>query len=297
MIKRIGVSIFFLLTTTCFAGDMGTDLNSKSPMGGFFLGLGGSYNLVNVNQYSWGKGISNFYQGATLDSTGVAEGTGAPFHATTSTLSPEIQAGYIKNFAGSNNLYGVKFSYQYLGLTSTNSNLYIPQLGQLTNYSPPSTSSLFGYVNADSVQENTSHEFTFLAFLGRAFDNKYIYLGAGPSLFNMKSHNYYSIGYAEFKGASVDVTGLVSYSSPTIWAWGGAAQIGMTYFINPTWFVDASYTYALSSQHTVSHEQAFAHSFAVGGVTYTTSGPLFTRDTMRVNAQAITLSINKLFNL
>ena len=281
--------------TACFAGGMGAT-ESDVMRDGLFLGLGVDYNSINITQKSWGEGISNIQTSTGGNSNGIAQGTGAPFHNTNNTFSPEIQAGYFKHFTGSQNLYGVKFSYQYLGETATNSNLYIPQLGVMTS-STGATSPLFGYVNADSVQVTANHELTLLAFIGRSFENKYVYLGAGPSLFNLKSKNYYSIGYADYEGATVNVTGLVSYASPSIWAWGGAAQLGMTYFMSPTWFVDVSYTYAITGNNTTRHEQTFSNSSSIGSTHYTTSGTLFTRDTLSISTQALTVAINKVFDL
>ena len=287
------LSAHLLSGTACFAGGMGA-IESDLMHDGLFLGLGANYNSINITQNSWGKGISNI-QANGASSNGIAQGNGAPFHDTNNKFSPDIQAGYFKHVAGSQNLYGLKFSYQYLGAIATNSNLYIPQLGESTSNTGV-TSSLFGYVNADSVQVTTNHELMLLAFIGRSFGNKSFYLGAGPSLFNLKSRNFYSIGYADYEGATVDVTGLVSYSSPSIWAWGGAAQLGMTYFINPTWFLDVSYTYAITGNNTTPHEQAFANSSKLSDTTYNTSGTLFTRDTLSVSNQALAVSINKVFD-
>ncbi len=287
------LSANLIYTTACFAGGMGAT-ESDLMQDGLFLGLGSNYNAINIKQYSWGKGISNINDG-TSTSSGIAQGSGAPFHDTSMSFSPEIQAGYFKHFTGSQNLFGFKFSYQYLGAIATNSNLYIPQVGVITS-SAGVTSPLFGYVNADSVQVTSNHELAFLTFIGRSFGNKTFYLGAGPSLFNLKSKNYYSIGYAEYNGATVDVTGLVTYSSPTIWAWGGAAQLGMTYFISPTWFIDASYTYALTANHTSPYQQPFTYSSRIGNVSYTTSGTLYTKDTLGIGNQALALSINKVFD-
>lgn len=289
------LSANLLCATACVAGTMGgvdTDLIHDS----FFLGLGGSYNSIDITQNSWGKGISNIQTNTGANSNGVAQGTGAPFHNTVNRFAPEVQAGYFKHLNDTQNLYGVKFSYQYLGSTATNANLYIPQLGTMTS-NTGSTSSLFGYVNADSVQVTTNHELMLLGFVGRSFGNKYFYLGAGPSLFNLKSKNYYSIGYAEYEGATVDVTGLVSYASPSIWAWGGAAQLGMTYFINPSLFIDASYTYAVTGENTTTHQQAFSNSSSLGSTHYTTSGTLLTKDTLSVSTQAVSLALNKVFDL
>ena len=288
------LSAHLLGGTACFAGSMGAT-ESDLMHDGLFLGLGGSYNSINITQNSWGEGISNIQTNLGANSNGIAQGTGTPFHNTTNTFAPEIQAGYFKHITGTPNLYGLKFSYQYLGATATNSNLYIPQLGTTTS-SSGTTSSLFGWVDANAVQVTTNHELTLLAFIGRSFGNKYVYFGAGPSLFNMQSKNYYSIGYAEFNGAALDVTGLVSYSSPSIWAWGGAAQLGMTYFFTPTWFIDASYTYAITGNNTSAHEQTFTNTSNVAGTPYITSGTLFTRDTLSVINQALTISINKVFD-
>lgn len=289
------LSANLLCGTTCFAGGMG-EIDSDLMRDGLFLGAGASYNSINLTQNSWGLGISNIITSTGGNSNGIAQGNGAPFHNTTNTFAPQVQAGYFKHSTGTQNLYGLKFSYQYLGATATNSDLYIPQIGEMVS-STGTTSSLFGYVIGDSIQVTTSHELTLLAFMGRSFGNKYIYLGAGPSLFNLRSRNYDSIGYAEYEGATVNVTGLVNYSSPTIWAWDGAAQLGMTYFINPTWFIDASYTYAITGNNMTPHEQAFSNSSSLGTTTYTASGTLFTKDTLSVNNQTLSVTINKIFDL
>jgi hypothetical protein len=288
MKKWIILSASFL-SSACFSAD------SNIMHDGLFLGLGANYNSINLTQTSWGEGVSNIQTSTGANSNGIAQGTGAPFHNTDNTFAPEVQAGYFRHIGNTENLYGFKFAYQYLGATATNSNLYIPQLGTSTS-STGVTSSLFGYVNADSVQVSMNHELNFLAFIGRSFGNKYFYIGAGPSLFNLQSSNYYSIGYAEFEGVTLNVTGLVSYSTPSIWAWGGVAEIGMTYFISPTWFIDASYNYAVTGHTTINHSQTFTNSSSVGTTSYATSGTLYTKDTLSLNNQSVTLSINKVLD-
>lgn len=297
MKKWMVLSASLLVGTACFAGSTGST-GSDLMHEGLFLGLGADYNSINLTQNSWGQGISNIQTNTGANSSGIAQGTGAPFNNTTQTFAPELQVGYFKHFANSQqNLYGFKFSYQYLGSTATNSNLYIPQLGTSTSNNTGVTSSLFGWVNADSVQVNTNHELNLLAFVGKSFGNKYFYFGAGPSLFNLQSKNYYSIGYAQFEGATVNVTGLISYSSPSMWLLGGAAQLGMTYFVSPTWFVDVSYTYAFTGSRTASHQQAFSNSSSISTTNYTTTGTLFTKDTLRVNNQSARLTINKVLDI
>lgn len=294
MKKGLLLGAILLIGTTCFANDMPVS-ESSLMQNGFFIGVGTNYNSINLEQNSWGRGISNIQTSTGIVSNGVAQGNGVPFHNLTNTFAPDAQAGYFTHIGCSDYLFGVKFTYQYLGATATNTNLYIPQLGETTS-STGTTSPLFGYVNGTSIQVSINHELNLLAFVGRSYGNFYYYIGAGPSVFNLKSRNYYSIGYADIDGVTINVTGLVSYSSPSIWAWGGSAQFGAAYFFSPTWFIDASYTYAVTGNNTTHHQQGFLNSSAVGSTHYTTSGMLFTRNTMSVNSQSVTVTINKLFD-
>jgi hypothetical protein len=272
------------------AGQMGS---AQSPQG-FFIGLGANYSAVRIQQDSWGMASANSYTSGLLDSTGIAQGNAAPFQNTSLTLAPEIQAGYIKNY-NADSFWGIKFTYQYLGLVFTNRDLYLPQTGELTTYDPTGTSALYGYVISDSVETKVNHNMNLLALIGKQWGNKSIYLGAGPSVISLRSQSYNSIGYAIIDDETLNVTGLLNYGSPTIWAWGGAAQIGMNYFINPTWFLDASYTYSVAGSYTSSHVHSFSH---VVDADSNTVGTLATKDTFRTTSfQAVNLSINKIFDL
>jgi hypothetical protein len=293
--KWITLASCLLAGTACFASNVGTT-TSDPRHEGLFLGLGGNFNSLNLTQNSWGEGISNIQTSTGANSNGIAQGSGAPFNNINNSLAPGIQAGYFKHINSTPNLLGVKFSYQYLGSTATNSNLYIPQLGQTTSAVTGVTSPLVGYVNATSVQATINHEVALLAFIGRSFGNATFYLGAGPALVNLKSKNYYSIGYANVEGATVNVTGLITYSTPSIWAWAGAAQLGASYFFSPTWFIDMSYTYTVTGDNTVNYQQPFTNTSNLGGTTYTTSGTLITKDTLNVKNQTVMLSINKSFD-
>lgn len=296
MKSRNVVATYFLAGIVCLAGDASASASS-SMHDGLFLGLGANYNSVNLTQNSWGKGISNIQTSTGANSNGIAEGNGAPFSNVNNGLGPSFQAGYFKHIGNTPNLVGVKFYYQYLNSTATDSNLFIPQIGTSTSVNTGVTSSLYGYVNADSVQPITNQQVTLLLFAGRTFGNTSFYLGAGPSLVNLKSQNYYSIGYANFEGATVNVTGLVSYSSPSFWAWGGTAELGATYFFDPSWFLDLSYTYTLTGNNTTNHQQAFANTSSLGTTVYNTSGTLYTKDTLSVANQSLMLSVNKVFDL
>lgn len=285
---------YFLAGTVCFADGVSA-AKSDLMRDGFFVGVGASYNSVNLTQKSWGKGVSNI-QTTTANSNGVAEGTGAPFHNMNNVLGPTFQAGYFKHITGTPNLWGIKFLYQYLDSTATNANLFIPQIGQTTSAITGITSPLYGYVNAESVQPTVKQDVALLLFAGHTIGKTSFYFGIGPALVNLNSKNYYSIGYANFEGATVNVTGLVSYSSPAFWAWGGTAQLGATYFFTPSLFVDLSYTYTMTGNNTTKHQQAFSNTSNLGGTVYTTSGTLYTKDTLSVKSQAFMLTLNKVFD-
>jgi len=67
-----------------------------------------------------------------------------------------------------------------------------------------------------------------MPFIGRAFTNGTVYVG--PALFE-QARIVSAIGYADISGEIVDVTGPAQSFSSSERLWGGAAQIGMTYFL------------------------------------------------------------------
>lgn len=293
-IKFKSILSLAMIATSALAGQMGTTRNA--PIG-VFIGVGGNYNSVNLVQNSSGLGISNLTLNGVATSRGIAAGTAAPFINTNLKFAPEAQIGIMKSF-NSTVFYGLKFTYQYLNSVATNKQLYLPQNGTLQTFNPPGTSSLFGYAIADSVETTIDHDMNLLALLGKSIDNnKYVYLGAGPSLISLRSQNFNSIGYALINGQTLNVTGLVNYGSPTIWAWGGAAQLGMSYYLDSSWFMDVSYTYSFTGSYDTTHAQAFTNTTIDSGNTILTSGSLATKDTFKsTTIQSVNLSINKIFN-
>lgn len=279
-----------LFGTSAYAGTMGSSLNLQ----GFFVGVGGNYNSLRIEQNSWGLGISSLYVDGVFNSTGIAQGNAAPFKNWSQNLSPEVQAGYLRNY-NERFYYGIKFTYQYLGSVITNRDLYLPQTGILTS-STGTQSPMFGYAIADSVETTINHNMNLFALIGTQVGSKSFYLGAGPSLISIQSQNYNSIGYAIVNGETLNVTGLVNYGSPTMWAWGGGAQIGMSYFISPSWFIDASYTFSALESRVSRHEQSFSNTSTMDGDNLLTTGILTTKDTFKTTlVQSINISINKLF--
>jgi hypothetical protein len=81
-------------STPAFAEEPGSPLRSIVPQAGFFVGLGGSYNSVKVDQDIGGNATSQLLSGSTLLASGEAGGPAASFHDTQSNLAPDGQLGY-----------------------------------------------------------------------------------------------------------------------------------------------------------------------------------------------------------
>lgn len=267
-------------------------MQSFSPHPGFFVGLGGSYNSVKFDQKVFASGVSNVYSGSTLVASGQAGGPANPFHSTQSTFAPVAQLGYMRNLPCSNWLWGTKFSYKYLGINFTEQNINSPQYGSFTNTSAAPVDTTFtGHVIIGSAQTAVNHELALIPFVGRSFDRSYIYLGAGPVVFGTQSNIYQVTGFADINGTHVDITGTPVNYTNSRWMWGGAAQIGLNYYLGASWFLDFSYSYLVTAKYTNSNSSLFA-SMTQG---YTDTGTLYVNATQRVTAQSFIVSINKSF--
>ena len=95
-------------------------------------------------------------------------------------------------------------------------------------------------------------------------------------------------------GLPISPTGVGNGSnySTTQWLFGGVAMVGATYFINPTWFVDLSYSYSMTGTKNSSWGGSWSDtlpngSARIGNNAGTSSGS--------VNTQAFSLSINAAF--
>jgi hypothetical protein len=293
MMKKMGVcTALYLLTvsnvtfsskpTTFFAPDMSNT--------GLFVKFGESYNPIKFDQYLKPTGASNIYSRSSLAAFGASGGPANPYHATQSTFSPETQMGYFRHFTSSDKLWGVKFLSNYLGIISTDQDIDSFRSRSFTNNKATFSDSFKGNVTQTSI----NHELALLAYVGHSFTNSHVYLGAGPSLFGAKSHFYDVTGYADSKGAHVDYTGTPSNMSNSKWMWGGAAQMGMTYYINPTWVLDLSYTYAMTGLYSAINGSS---SFANLVSNYSSANMSYANNYQRVSAQAVTVSFNKVFSL
>jgi hypothetical protein len=182
-----------------------------------------------------GTATSQFYSGSTLAASGEAGGPPVAFHDTESNLAPEGQLGYFSRFKDSPWLWGAKFSYSYLATDLATKGDILPQSGTFTTTgADPTTTPFTGNVVLGSSETSIDQQMALMPFIGRSFKNSTVYLGAGPALFKTQSHIHNAIGFADINGVHQDLTGAPADFSSSEWVWGGAAQIGMNYFLSPS---------------------------------------------------------------
>ena len=71
----------------------------------------------------------------------------------------------------------------------------------------------------------------------------------------------------------------------------GAAQLGMNYFLGPSWFVDLNCTFAMSAWFDANYSARFSNP----SDGQTTTGLAHLDTSQRVTSQAFTVSINRVF--
>lgn len=258
------------------------------PRAGWFAGLGGSVNSSNFDQDMFANGIGDVFSGTTRVATGAAGGPANPRESTEWTLAPEAQAGYFAHFGASDWLWGGKVAYRYVDATATSSDV-APQAGMLQTI--VGTDSFTGNVVIGSYRTKLEHEFAFMPFIGHSFARSYVYAGAGPALFGTRTKIDNAIGFADFNGMRGDVTGTPDNFASSDWVWGGAAQIGLTYYLDHDWFLDMNYTYARSAEF----DSNFSAPFASSTFGYDVVGTLFVAPSQRVTDQSLSVSFNRRF--
>lgn len=298
----LGGLLMGLAVTNAFSGGMmsaGSAIASDKsivPQSAFFGGLGGGWSSGSFgNQDVYGKGTSySPPYGIHSAQVGSAAGsTGLELNAQ-SALAPVIQAGYFQHFSGGEWMGGGKLSYSYLGIGSANSQQQIPQAGGFTQddvYTP-----FTGNYLVQSYRQTINQQISLIPLIGRSFERSYVYLGVGPTTVQTKTliENITGFENVEVIPTSPTGIGLGEKYSTTQWLLGGVAMLGATYFIDPTWFMDISYTYSMTGTKTSSWGGPWTDTdlkrssvARTGTNTGTSSGS--------VNIQALVITINKAF--
>ena len=292
---RLSFNIFLLPFAAIFTGSaIAADLDpSFVPQSAFFGGLGVSGSSVNfANQH--------VYAGGTTWQPGPVMGWGAgstDFILNSSSAPvPVIQAGYFQHFSSSRWMWGGKISYSYFNVSADHS-LLIPQTGGVTATTNAVTTTypFAGNYTVQTYRQTINHQIALIPLIGQSFEKSYLYLGGGPtfSQTNMSIENMASpIAFVD--GLPISPTGVGNGSnySTNQWLFGGVAMVGATYFINPTWFVDFSYSYSMTGTKTSSWGGPWSDtlpngSTRIGHNAGTSSGSM--------NAQAFSVSINAAF--
>lgn len=284
--------IFLIAIAIAFTGSpLAANLDSSLvPRSAFFGGLGvngSSVHFENQHVYAggttwqpgpvigWGAGSTNF----------MLNSSSAPV--------PVIQTGYFQHFSSSRWMLGGKVSYSYFNV-SADRDLLIPQTGGVTETvgEVTTTEPFAGNYTVQTYRQTLNHQICLTPLIGKSFEKSYLYLGGGPtfSQTNLSIENMAS-PIAFVNGLPISPTGVGNGSNYSVnqWLFGGVAMVGATYFINPVWFVDFSYSYSMTGTKASSWGGSWSDtlpngSIRIGDNSGTSSGS--------VNAQAFSLSIN-----
>lgn len=272
-------------STDCCCGDCWF-----SP--GWFIGLGGSFNSVRIDQTLSGVGVSDIYSNGILVATGTASGPAAPLRETETTFAPALQAGFISAANDCGWLWGSKFTYKYLGVTFSDNNVDAPQLGTFVETADPSNPTTFtGNAFTDSIQTTVNHELAFVPLVGRSFGRGHLYLGGGPVVYQVDSRIYGASSYADINGTHTNIGGLPLDLSSSEWLWGGLWQLGYVYYLRPTCFIDVSYDFAVTGENTQNYPVSTTS--VQNGDTYDTQ--IVYSNVQRLWAQSLTVTFNLTF--
>ncbi len=267
---------------------------SNVPRSLFFAGAGAGLGIVASGEQSvFNKGLSMIFDNGVLLGTGTADGPPVtPDLGAEVTGVPLGQLGYFRHFGDSDWLWGVKFSYSYLRATNLAAhNLVIPQVGTGT---VPNVSSFEGFSVTKSYEVFVDHQMTMAPFVGRSFNNSFVYIGAGPSLSHVGASLNDLVGFATFPKGSLlpglrDVSGRPQSDEQSQWAFGVAASGGVTYFITPSWFLDVNYTFSHPFPSKF-HTQLPYRNDIYSPIVF--EGTLIGDYTAKLNTHLITISLN-----
>jgi hypothetical protein len=264
------------------------------PSSSFFLGVGGGYNVSTFGtQNVFAVGTSNVFQNGLLTSSGSAAGPANIETNSQSEVAFSAQGGYFQHFYGSDWLWGAKFAYSYLGATSIVRNALLPQAGSFTPTGSNTAVPFTGNALVQSFQTNVTHQLTFIPFIGKSFDRSMIYIGAGPTLSQVRTTLNGLIGFADINGTRTDVSGSPVNFSSTNWVYGGAATVGASYFLSQSWFIDVNYTFAITGNNTSGFSGPFTNPNGANGST--TVGTMVGTSAGKLITQGIMATINKTF--
>lgn len=258
------------MTTSIYAGEMGSQTLTRS---GVYLGAGGGWTLTDEE-----------FSSTVRTSTG--NGALDDYDASQNRLSPLVQLGYWSPMQ-EKWLWGVVAQWEYSGYKTRNVHTSHGQ------YLPNASFSSINIFGPDVIRDFTSqtrveNEVRFLVYLGEQFQQSHVYLGIGPAVLNTKNTVFVSSVHTAPNNGSDTLISGATRSSKTMW--GGSAQVGYNYFINPYYFVNLSYTYTQTARYNFDN---LTNAALLNGAA--NPGPTALNLNRRINIaeQGIMLSINR----
>lgn len=276
--------LFFAIIFFCLSVSAQSQTIPKSA---FYGGFGGSFNFVNFSATEANTlGLSNVFIAGTNVTSGSAKG---PFEVAASSenrFGPFVQLGYYQKFNKSAWLFGGKFTYSYIGATSTSPEQDIPQYGSNT-----AGKTFDGVAVVQSYETSIYSQFTLTPYFGYSSKRTFFYLGAGPSYSYTKENINGVVGWAFVNGDTVNISGNPTDFSSSDWVWGFTAVAGSAYFFNQFLFLDLCYNFNSSGSETNDYTAPFANSSGI----FSTTGELVGRTTRSLISNSVTLTLNAAF--
>lgn len=253
------IAIVNVMSASAFSADLPSIKSAPEtalslvPKSGLSVGIGGNLNVATFAQqnfYLAGLSKDNFESRARrLD--GLTLGTGYAAFNTPVNLTPQVrvapigQFNYFNHFGETEWMWGAKGAYTYLNSAASTPLVLIPQFGAFNDNLLGSPGLPFhGTYTVGQYQTRINHQFTLTPYLGRSFDNGFIYVGAGPSLSELQTNLNNMLGIRNSNGQPVNQTGISTNAQNSLWVFGGAVTTGITYFLNPSWYIDLNYTFS-----------------------------------------------------
>ena len=278
------------------------EIPSLVPDNARFVSFGGSFNSVNFGEQdvlAFGTSV------LTEEGVFVASGDAGPPDSTPEgtpvsmdpqvSFAPSAQFGYFQHIGHSNWLWGFKFTYDYLGTKSTFRQPVFPQVGTFTEGTDDPVP-FTGNAVAFSTQTEVAHQLAFRPFVGQSFERAFVYFGGGPLVSHEQTKINQLVGFADINGNRGDISGAPQDFSDSGWVWGGSAEVGITYFLNHSWFVDCSYVLGITGNHAFDFSSTFSSTFTdADGDELTQAGTLVGSSTWHAITQGIGFRIGKAF--
>ena len=267
-----------------------SDEGPSVPRSAFYVGAGAAYTFTSFGQqWIYNQGISTASVGGVPVASGTAAGPANPIFSNQSNFAPVAQLGYFRHFEGSNWLWGAKFSYSYLGTTSSMRSLIIPQPGTSSN---PGLGTFGGGSVIGSYNITINHQTTLMPMVGRSFEKSFLYVGAGPSLSQISTSLETVVGYATFGNNNVNVSGQPQSFYTNQWTFGASATAGATFFLTKSWFLDLNYVFSMPNA-SITYLTSPFNNPGNGGLAFT--GTLIGAYSANLSTHSIGLTINRAF--